>query len=93
MSSHISFLHRFSFTLLFFCFTDLNRSCKDEFLLLCCDGVWDVLSSQAAVDFVRQQLGDSGSWAWRIAAGRLKASEILAQMRLDKQEHPFLTSS
>ena len=32
--------------------------------------------------FVRHQLGDSSSWAWRIAGGKLKASEILSQMSL-----------
>ena len=29
----------------------------DEFLLLACDGIWDVMSSQAAVQFVRGRLG------------------------------------
>ena len=30
---------------------------NDEFLLLACDGVWDVMSNQQAIDFIRQRMG------------------------------------
>ena len=29
---------------------------QDEFLLLACDGVWDVMTSQQCVDFVRERI-------------------------------------
>ncbi|KAL3633130.1 hypothetical protein CASFOL_026114 [Castilleja foliolosa] len=34
----------------------IDRSDDDEFLIIACDGIWDCMSSQQAVDFVKEQL-------------------------------------
>jgi len=31
---------------------------KDEFVLICCDGVWDVMGSQDAIDFIHNTMED-----------------------------------
>ena len=36
--------------------TCIERSPDDEFLVLACDGIWDVMSNQEVVDFVRYRL-------------------------------------
>lgn len=34
---------------------------KDEFVVMACDGLWDVMTSQEVVDFVRQRRKLQGS--------------------------------
>ncbi len=36
--------------------TCIERHPEDEFLILACDGIWDVMSNQEVVDFVRHRL-------------------------------------
>jgi serine/threonine protein phosphatase PrpC len=42
---------------------DLRAAGGVEFILLACDGIWDVMSSQQAVDFVRSRLAAGGEAA------------------------------
>uniref|UniRef100_T1J692 protein-serine/threonine phosphatase n=1 Tax=Strigamia maritima TaxID=126957 RepID=T1J692_STRMM len=35
-------------------------SCREEFMVIACDGVWNCMSSQSVVDFVRKRIADRG---------------------------------
>jgi len=68
------------------------RTPQDEFLLLACDGIWDVVSSRAAVDFLRGKLGSRESWAKRLATGELLPSAVLSEL-LDYCLSPHLETT
>lgn len=53
-----------------------RRRPNDEFMVIACDGVWDVLGSQEVVDCIRPQLGG-------LLSGSVKPSQV-AESLLDK---------
>lgn len=57
---------------------------KDAFLILACDGVWDVLSSDEAVQFVANDNGDRESVAARLTEHCLRKCASAAKLSLDQ---------
>jgi len=59
-----------------------NRVPEDEFMVIACDGVWDVLESQDVVDYVRPRLG-------RVLDGTIRLQTITESL-LDRCLSPDL---
>lgn len=63
---------------------------KDEFLLIACDGLWDVLTSEEAIKFIRDRLNqdsNSGSGTKMVTSDRLSsiADELVKHAIDDKK--------
>lgn len=54
-----------------------RRSPGDEFMIIACDGIWDVLSSQDAVDYVRPRLGNLFDLERRFGDRGIRMSSIV----------------
>lgn len=57
-----------------------KRQAGDDFMIIACDGIWDVMTSQAVVDFIRARLGPVWTVEDRVQDGSLRLSEILEEL-------------
>ena len=52
---------------------------QSQFIIIACDGVWDVLEDQEAVDMVRSFLAGAGGLADGVPAARILVDAALAK--------------
>mmetsp|Transcript_23200 Transcript_23200/g.61780 ORF Transcript_23200/g.61780 Transcript_23200/m.61780 type:complete len:452 (+) Transcript_23200:83-1438(+) len=58
----------------------VQRQPADEFLVIACDGIWDVVSSQQAVDFVRSRLNRQSSCRQSPRNGDFRLSSVASEL-------------
>ncbi|CAE8650283.1 unnamed protein product [Polarella glacialis] len=68
------------------------RQAGDEFMVIACDGVWDVLSSQDVCDFIRPRLGNLNDLPQRLQEGSFRLSSITEEL-LDTCLSPDLSQT
>merc|ERR1711879_924735 len=64
--------------------TSTDLSSQDSFVILACDGLWDVINDQQAVDMVRGSLRELTPISSRLKAEGRSVAEILARMLVEE---------
>eukprot|EP00747_Dinoflagellata_sp_TGD_P169331 gnl/TRDRNA2_/TRDRNA2_198076_c0_seq1.p1 gnl/TRDRNA2_/TRDRNA2_198076_c0~~gnl/TRDRNA2_/TRDRNA2_198076_c0_seq1.p1 ORF type:complete len:284 (+),score=36.99 gnl/TRDRNA2_/TRDRNA2_198076_c0_seq1:86-937(+) len=64
--------------------TSTDLSSKDQFIILACDGLWDVVNDQQAVDLVSQSLRELGPFRAQLQREGRSVAEIIARMLVEE---------
>ncbi len=68
----------------------LERSERDAFAVLACDGIFDVMTNQEVVDFVQQQIGFDGAYSFSVSAQMSRGLMTCCTLVLSSRP-PFLS--
>jgi len=59
---------------------EFRRQAGDQFMVIACDGIWDVLSSQEVVDYILPRLGNPLDLQQRLSKGELALSSVVEEL-------------